>query len=529
MINGVLCAIGAKHASNGGELMMKSDNLANKYRPKTWEDVTEQPVVVNMLKSMCESDDLVNRNFLLTGPAGCGKASPLDTHILTTSGWKELGDTKLGDEVYTAQGHVGKIIAQFMFASQPIYDLIFDDGSSLRVAKNHNNCIYVKRFDDNKMEYIDAISTDYLVAIFNRLDVEVYIDNPARFISVSELNKYSELYPVPTAEYRRLVDICYLGDDSCMCIYIDHPDHTYIADYFIPTHNTTLCRIMADVLNKGEGSPIEIDAASNSGIDSMREIVKQARLYPIGSKYKIFIIDEVHALSSAAWQALLLPIEAGVGNTIFMFATTNPEKIPATIISRVQVFQLSKISLSGIQNRLIKVLDSEIAEGRQITYDPAAVNYVAKLAQGGMRDALTLLDKALAYSPNITSDSIAVALNIPKYDEYFELLNAYVRKDNAVISTIVDRVYNSGVNFIRWFEGWHAFVINIVKFIFLRDINKTMIPVQYETQISKYTDAHAMVCLKLANRLVTMLHELKSTSYLQETALTYLCNWSINR
>lgn len=507
------------------------DNLANKYRPRTWEDVTEQPIVVNMLKSMCESGDLVNRNFLLTGPAGCGKASPLDTHILTTSGWKELGDTVLGDEVYTAQGHIGHIVAQFMFRSQPIYNLVFEDGASLKVAANHNNCVFIKHTNgDTAMKYLDAIPTTYLISLFNTPDVEIYVSNPAKFLPVVKLREYSQLYPVPTAEYRRLINIQYLYDDQCMCIYIDHPDHTYIADYFIPTHNTTLCRIMANVLNKGEGSPIEIDAASNSGVDNMREIVKQARLYPIGSKYKIFIIDEVHALSSAAWQALLLPIEAGVGNTIFMFATTNPEKIPATIISRVQVFQLSKISLEGIQSRLIRVLDSEISEGRNITYEKAAVDYIAKLAQGGMRDALTLLDKALSYSSDITSDNIAVALNIPKYDEYFELLNAYVQKNNAGIANIVDRVYNSGVNFVKWFEGWHSFIINIVKFIFLRDINKTMIPIQYELQISKYTDKHAAICLKLANRLITMLHELKTTSYLQETALTYLCNWSsLNR
>lgn len=335
-------------------------SLAVKYRPKTWEDVTEQSVVVDMLKAMCESDNLENRNFLLTGSAGCGK--------------------------------------------------------------------------------------------------------------------------------------------------------------------TTLCRIMANVLNKGEGDPIEIDAASNSGIDSIREIVKQARQYPIVGKYKIFIIDEAHALSSAAWQALLLPIESGVANSIFMFATTNPEKIPATIISRVQSFQLAKISLEGIIKRLIHVIELEQKGGRNITYEYPAVSYIAKLAQGGMRDALTLLDKALAYSPDITSDNISKALNIPEYDDYFALLNAYVSKNNSEISNIVDRIYNSGVNFNKWFESWHSFVVNIVKYIFLKDINRTMIPIQYEDKISNYSEKHAQVCLKLANKLIKLNYELKTTQYLQEVALTYLCS-----
>ena len=288
------------------------------------------------------------------------------------------------------------------------------------------------------------------------------------------------------------------------------------------TGKTTLCRCISNVINENKGEPIEIDAASHSGVDDMRNIVLQAQQYPVGCKYKVFIIDECHALSSAAWQSALKMLEEGPAKSIFMFATTNPEKIPATILSRVQTFKLSKISLEGITSRLKYVLDAEIAEGRNLKYTEDAIIFIAKLANGGMRDALTLLDKALAYNDNVTIENLSEALNLPNYDDYFALLNAYAKKDNPAVTEIINRVYNSGVNFIQWFEGFHSFAMNVVKYIFLQDMQTTMIPSYYEEKISKYTVKHSVVCLKLSNMLLELIANLKSTQYLQEVALTYL-------
>lgn len=335
------------------------ENLANKYRPKDFDDVVEQSVTVDILKSTCEDDELTNRNFLLIGPAGVGK--------------------------------------------------------------------------------------------------------------------------------------------------------------------TTLGRIIANRLNDNCGEPIEIDAASTNGIDSVREIIQQARSYPVGAKWKVFIIDECHAFSNAAWQAMLKTLEESPAKSIFILCTTNPEKIPATILSRVQTYQLSKISLEGVANRLMSVLDKEIKSGRDIQYTEDAVTYIAKLSNGGMRDALTLLDKALSYSTNIQIETLSKALNLPNYDDYFSLLSSYAKKDNRQIAEIVNKIYNSGVNFVKWFEGFHSFVINIVKYILLQDINLTMIPSIYQDKISNYNNAHSVICLRLANKLLDMNKELKTTQYLQEVALTYLC------
>lgn len=289
------------------------------------------------------------------------------------------------------------------------------------------------------------------------------------------------------------------------------------------TGKTTIARIIGRMLNNGVDTAIELDAASHSGVNDVREIVSQAQSYPIGSNYKIFICDEVHAFSQNAWQAFLATIESQPAKSVFIFCTTNPEKIPATIISRVQVFQLSKISLAGITKRLTHILESEKAEGQDITYDPEAVNFIAKLANGGMRDAITLLEKCLAYSKHITSESMALALGLPAYDDYFALLSAVSKKDNKLIAEIIHRVYNSGVNFNRWFEAFHGFVMNVVEYIFLQNIEQTMIPSHYLSKISGYGAAHATVCLRLAQQLVILNHELRSTNYQQEMALTYLC------
>lgn len=286
---------------------------------------------------------------------------------------------------------------------------------------------------------------------------------------------------------------------------------------------TTAARIMANNLNDGEGEVIEVDAASHGSTEALRELMNQAKTFPLIGKYKILIIDECHAISATGWGVLLKTLEESPARSVFFLCTTNPEKIPKTILSRVQQFQLSKISLDGIEQRIKYVLDSEIAKGRDVSYTPDGINFIAKLAQGGMRDALTQLDTVLAFSNQVTSETVAGALNLSNYDDYFALLSAVAKHDNKAIVNIVDTVYNSGVNFIKWFEDFNSFVMNIIKYILLQDISRTMIPSQYVDKLSKYTMAHYSICLRLSNVLMTINNELRTTNYLQETVLARLC------
>jgi DNA polymerase-3 subunit gamma/tau len=125
------------------------------------------------------------------------------------------------------------------------------------------------------------------------------------------------------------------------------------------TGKTTCARIFANEINKGKGNPIEMDAASNSGVDDVRNIIQQAQTKSIDSDYKVFIIDECHSISNTGWQAFLKLLEEPPATSIFIFCTTNPERIPKTILSRVQQFNFSRISNNGIIARLKFILDNE--------------------------------------------------------------------------------------------------------------------------------------------------------------------------
>lgn len=307
-----------------------------------------------------------------------------------------------------------------------------------------------------------------------------------------------------------------------MCESATLPNRNFLFIGPAGTGKTTLSKIIARELNEGKGEPVELDAASHGSTEEIRQIVAQASQFPIGMKYKVFIIDECHSLSNTAWQVLLLPLEGQLAKTIFIFCTTNPEKIPATILSRVQTFKLSKISTKGIHNRLKYVIEQENKEGQNITYDDEALDYIARLSNGGMRDSLTNLDRCLAFSKEITLANVSEALDLPDYDKYFLLLNYLVKHDNENITKIVDEVYNCGTNFVKWFEGFHSFLCNIIKYIYIKDINATMIPIQYTDKLSGYSEVHAVICLKLASLLLQLNKDLKITQYQVETALTYL-------
>lgn len=286
---------------------------------------------------------------------------------------------------------------------------------------------------------------------------------------------------------------------------------------------TTLSKIAARSLNGGEdGEVIEVDAATNGTAEAIRELTQQAKTYPLTGNVKTIILDECHALSSAAWSALLSTIENQPARTCWFFCTTNPEKIPKTILSRVQQFQLSKISLSGIIERMKYILDKEKEKGENLTYTDDGIAFIAKLANGGLRDALTLLDKTLMYSKDISSESVTASLVMFDYDDFFKMLGAISKHDNTAIADTVDRVYNSGTNFVKWFDDFHSFVLNVAKYIVVRDIDRTMIPAHYTDKLAKYNMNHYTVCLRLANILLSLCQELRTTNYQQEVALTRL-------
>lgn len=226
------------------------------------------------------------------------------------------------------------------------------------------------------------------------------------------------------------------------------------------TGKTTCARIFANQINKGQGAPIELDAASNNSVEDIRKLIEQAQTQSLDSEYKTFIIDECHSLSNQAWQAMLKTLEEPPAKSVFIFCTTNPERIPNTILSRVQRFNFQRISQGGIIKRLKYILDEEINSGRSITYELPAIELIAKIADGGLRDAITLCDKCLSYSTELTTDTVVKALGIADYDVMIRLTNAVLENKVRDVIDILNGVHKTGIDLKQFIKNYFEFILD---------------------------------------------------------------------
>lgn len=227
---------------------------------------------------------------------------------------------------------------------------------------------------------------------------------------------------------------------------------------------TTCARIFAHDINKGEGNPIELDAASNNGVEDVREIIQQAKTKSLDSEYKIFIIDECHALSNSAWQAMLKIIEEPPAKSIFIFATTDPQKIPKTILSRVQRYDFQRISQDGIVDRLDSILENELNDNSDLLWTRNTLEYIAKIADGGMRDAITLMDKCLAYSKDLTLENVISALGTVDYETMISLSADILVKNTKAVIYIVEALHATGKDIKQFVKQYLQFLLDVQKF-----------------------------------------------------------------
>lgn len=200
------------------------------------------------------------------------------------------------------------------------------------------------------------------------------------------------------------------------------------------------CSNCNEIRSSNNVDVLEIDGASNNGVDAIREIRENAKYLPSSGKYKIYIIDEVHMLTTAAFNALLKTLEEPPAHVIFIFATTEPHKIPATILSRVQRFDLKRVAAPQIQNRIQQVLEAE-----KITAEPAAQALIARAAQGSMRDALSLLDQVIAYSGNnISVDSVRESTGLIESKTIIDILKHLAKREPQPCLEVLQQAYNQG-------------------------------------------------------------------------------------
>lgn len=264
--------------------------------------------------------------------------------------------------------------------------------------------------------------------------------------------------------------------------------HGYLFTGPSGTGKTTSARIFASMINDGKGNPIEVDAASNSGVDNIRQIIEDAKRKPLDAEYKIFIVDECHSLSSGAWQALLKTLEEPSKFTIFIFCTTNPEKIPATILSRVQRYNFQKISNEGIVKRLGYIIDKEIVHSEDIIYTEDAVDYIAKVSTGGMRDAITLLDKCLSLSRTLNLENVLKTIGAEDYSTFITFLSALEEKEKEISIKVIEDVYNAGKDVKQFMKDFAKFVLEVEKYALYKNFDYISLPNTLENELEQLID-----------------------------------------
>ncbi len=200
------------------------------------------------------------------------------------------------------------------------------------------------------------------------------------------------------------------------------------------------CEMCKEALNSSLIDFVEMDAASNNSVDDIRQIRDEVNFLPTKAKYKIYIIDEVHMLSIGAFNALLKTLEEPPEHVKFILATTEPQKLPATILSRCQRFDFKRIEEKYICENLIK-----ICKECKIKYDDEAINLIAELAEGGMRDSLSILERCAEYSDNnLTVNAIKELIGIPKAETISAITMTIIDKDENKALELVKSVVDDG-------------------------------------------------------------------------------------
>jgi DNA polymerase-3 subunit gamma/tau len=218
------------------------------------------------------------------------------------------------------------------------------------------------------------------------------------------------------------------------------------------------CDSCRSFLNGNSFNVHELDAASNNSVDDIRSLIEQVRIPPQGVRYKVYIIDEVHMLSQAAFNAFLKTLEEPPHYAIFILATTEKHKILPTILSRCQIFDFNRIRVEDMANHL-----ASIAQKEDISYESDGLHIIAQKADGGLRDALSMFDQIVSFSGgNVTYRSVIDNLNILDYDYYFNVTDSLLKEDTANTLLLFDEILNNGFDGAHFISGLSEHLRNLL-------------------------------------------------------------------
>jgi len=246
------------------------------------------------------------------------------------------------------------------------------------------------------------------------------------------------------------------------------------------TGKTTIARILAKEINHGLGEPIEIDAASNNGVDNIRLLIEQSSQRSLNSEYKVYIIDECHMLTNQSWNALLKLIEEPPKYTIFIFCTTELHKVPETIQNRCQQFKVSRVDEKLIYNRLVFISNSE-----NLKYSKDGLVQITKMSMGSMRQAISYLDKCKDYG-DITLENVLGILGDFSYDVLFGLVNSLIDRDQQKTISTIEKLYNQGSDLKLLVEFLVEFLLDLNNYLLFKSFSIIKIPESYKDQL-EYT------------------------------------------
>ncbi len=268
----------------------------------------------------------------------------------------------------------------------------------------------------------------------------------------------------------------------------------------------------------------ELDAASNNSVEDIRTLIDQVRVPPQIGKYSVYIIDEVHMLSQAAFNAFLKTLEEPPEHAIFILATTEKHKILPTILSRCQVFNFSRITVEDAAEHLQYVAKSE-----NIEFEPEALNIIAQKADGAMRDALSIFDQIVSFSGNkITYEKTIANLNVLDYDYFFKLTDAFLNEDITTSLMIFDEILDKGFDGLHFLSGLAKHFRDLLvaqdeKTVNLIEVGAN-IKAQYLEQSKKCSPWFLFQALKTTNEAEINYRQSQNKRLTVELAIITLCN-----